>query len=89
MLLPAASATTRNSPARCSTTFNVLQPIEPVEPSMEIDFIKIKKSREKIITDARLLEFTGQPEKKRKIFQTFFARRESYTYGLNFYENFS
>jgi len=54
---------------------------------MEIDFIK--KSREKIITDARLLEFTGSPKKERKIFQTFFAFCVSYMYGLNFYEKFS
>src|SRR5215204_865392 len=38
MFRPAPRATTRRS-RRCSITFRVLQPIEPVEPKMEMPFI--------------------------------------------------
>jgi hypothetical protein len=39
ILRPAARATTRNS-SRCSITLRVLQPMEPVEPRMEMPFIQ-------------------------------------------------
>ena len=41
ILRPAPSATTLKSPS-CSTTLRVLQPIDPVEPKMEINFIKYR-----------------------------------------------
>ena len=39
ILRPAAIATTRKSP-KCSITLSELQPIEPVEPRMEMPFIR-------------------------------------------------
>jgi hypothetical protein len=50
MFLPAARATTRKRSGNCSTTESVDLPMEPVEPSMDIRFIRIRSQESGVRT---------------------------------------